>query len=103
MDMLFILIVITSFIIILLFLNNNNTIENWNPEVGGLYGAKSCYHDRDCREINSSTGYFSNIDYDTGKTCVMTHPNENRCSYSAGRADYRCVSNEIAQKYYYNN
>ena len=102
MDILFILIVITCFIIIYLFLNNN-VIENWNHDVGGIYAAKSCNHDRDCRQFNSDTGYFSNIEHDTGKTCVMVHPNGNRCGCSAGRSDYRCVSNNIAKNHFYKN
>ena len=86
--------------LILIFVIGNATIEKWNPSVGGLNGAKSCYRDSDC---NSYTGKFSYINHDTGKTCVMEHPNPAQVAYLTGRPDGRCVDNEIAKNYYNNN
>ena len=77
---------------------NCDTIEQWNADIGGIHGAKSCYTDRDCMY----NGRFSKIFKDTGKTCVMEQPNPNMRSCNAGYADGRCVPNEIAKKNYYN-
>ena len=95
-----ILIIILFFLCLILIIGKVSSIEKWNSNVGGLYGAKSCNTDEDC---NCYTGKFSHILEDTGKTCIMEHPNSNQVAYAAGRPDGRCVENEIAKKYYNNN
>ncbi len=92
------IVILVSLCLILII--GKSSVENWNPGVGGIHGAKSCNCDSDCRWYN---GKFSYITEDTGKTCVMEHPNPGQVAYAAGRPDGRCVDNEVAKQYYDNN